>query len=722
MTTLHLRSKRAALLGISLLFTASTAQAQRVVLAGGLKDSLQDHLIQGVGKRLKDPQGPPIGSLDSTESLHWVANQGQGAEGEARFALVRQDAVDDHFRNDATTPVRVVGRVAYEYLHIVVRESLHIESPADLARRRVWAGEKGSALNSTAMHVLDSLGVGLEPLTYKDIEGLAPDDAWAEGYANQKLTDWLANRKLDAAIVMAPARSPEISNLILRGKCYLLPLDRRTLRRLADEDGTSDPFLRDVAFGAIPGWSYFNQGAAFSTVAVPLLLVTHMGTNPDLAKRVLSAASEEWKSVGNPPAPWKSETQSGLRFLVRRETPSHTGIVVVALLALSAISTVRFAPKMRWSWLRRWARRIRNFCHHYKLLCIASAALLVGMVIITGLIYLAERDINENFSSLWESWWSITVYIFSGLEDRVPYTIKGHILVTVGLLLGAICSTIFTGWTTAFFIRRERRMPPKLEGHCLLLNWNERGKELVRELHHPVLQRSDRTLEIVVLNDHPLEEAFEEVYLRIGDPTDAVALRQANAASAKTIVILANEEHGDERTIRSILQLRRIAREAGRDDLHVVAELIDAANDFTVEELARDFPGSLESVSGLRLRTCLLSQAVINEGIIGVYKDLLSVEDESNEVYTAPIPPEAVGTSFHEYAATVIRSSAEGSPIIPIGIKRPGLRKVLTNPRAGKDSVKLQEDDRLVLIAYGPPGKEALPKPEASPAGSDAQA
>jgi hypothetical protein len=352
------------------------------------------------------------------------------------------------------------------------------------------------------------------------------------------------------------------------------------------------------------------------------------------------------------------------------------------------------------------------------------------MAVLTVSIYLAERNINDNFSNLWESWWSITIYIFSGLEDRVPYTKVGRVLVAAGLSLGAICSTVFTGWMAAFFIRKERKMPSNLVGHCLLLNWNERGTELVRELHHPVLQRSDRTSTIVVLTDdpnprlqdfkqngHPLEEAFDEVYLRIGDPTDGIALQQANAAAARTIVILANEKHGDEWTIRSILQLRKIALEAGRRDLHVVAELIDGANDFTVEELAKVFPGSLESVSGLRLRTCLLSQAVINEGIIGVYKDLLSIGEDSNEIYTAPIPFEAAGMSFHEYAATILRKSAEGSPIIPIGIQRrtSGRTELLTNPRTDKNNTLLQKEDQLVLIAYGPPGKEALPKPDAPP-------
>ncbi len=40
-------------------------------------------------------------------------------------------------------------------------------------------------------------------------------------------------------------------------------------------------------------------------------------------------------------------------------------------------------------------------------------------------MHLAEREVNIHFASLQASTLSILVYIFSGLEDRIPFTTAG---------------------------------------------------------------------------------------------------------------------------------------------------------------------------------------------------------------------------------------------------------------------------------------------------------
>lgn len=729
------------LLGPVLLSTSAAAQQREVVLASGPKGGMYHRLAEGIQRRLEG-QGLAVRIVpmpDCAESLDWIGSE--AADGEVRFAFIQQDLVGEHFRHAAGSSLRVVDRVSFDYLHIFVREFLSVDSAADLAGRRIWAGEQGSALRFTATRFLDSLGASPERfLTYEDLEKVSwgTGDLRVEGYAVQELPKWLGDGRLDAAMLIAPAGAPEVSEVILHGRCSLLSLDPRTLRGLRSKVRESNPFLRHIAFGSIPQGTYVYQGRALSTLVVPILLLAHEGTSPELATKIRDAARQEWDAIGAdsrrrpgwqvPAASLKAEplAHSGLKLLngVEREDPDPERFrrVEYLLLGLLAAGAVFVATLMR----RRWTRGARNLWRHYPRLCKIVLPLAAAMLLITGLTYYAERDINESFSSFWESWWSITIYIFSGLEDRVPYTLRGRILVMFGLALGAICSAVFTGWTAAVFIRREKNMPAKLKDHCLLLNWNERGIDIVRELHHPVLRKHGRTATIVVLADdedltlqsfrqtgNRLEEAFEEVYLRIGDPGDETALRQANAQHARTVLILANERHGDQRTIRAILQLRKIAHQCDRTDLHVVAELLDAANDSIVDELAKEFPGLLESVSGLKLRTYLLSQAALNQGVVGFYKDLLSVEEATNEVYAERIPPEAAGMSFHEYAAFVLGESAGQSPIIPVGVQRvvAGKIQVFTNPRAGREEAILRRDDKLILIAYGPPGAP-LPKPD----------
>lgn len=299
-------------------------------------------------------------------------------------------------------------------------------------------------------------------------------------------------------------------------------------------------------------------------------------------------------------------------------------------------------------------------------------------------------------------------------------------MATLGLLLGPAFLALSSGWLARFFIRREKRMPYNLKDHYLLLNWNGRAADIVREIHHPVIRDRVGTFVVVVLtDDESLEirrfkeagsgwdEAFEDFYVSVGDPTDERALRNANATDTRSILILSNDEHGDERTIRSILALRKIARDVGRTDLHVVAELSNPANSAVLGELARDFPGLLEQISGLQLRTFLLSQAALSAGIVDFYVDLLTISADSNEMYTMEIPAEVIGMCFRAYASLVLQSGAE-EPLIPVGLQRvtEGRPRMLTNPRKGEPGWIIEEGDRLLVIAYLPPIPGVLPRPK----------
>lgn len=737
------------LLGLALRSTPLAATGEALALASGPKDGVYHRLAEGMKRRLEE-QGIEVRidpKPDCAESLEWLEKgETEKENSPAHFAFAQQDVVAEHLRLRNGSPVRVVDRVAFDYLHVFVRESLSIRSMAELARKRIWVGEEGSATRFTATRFFDSLGITPENLlTYEDLQGMKwqrePGDLQVEGYAVQALPDWFREGRLDAALLVAAPGTPEVCTLMMHGRCSLFPLPAETLRALRSEAR----FLHQTAFGSLPAWTYLNQRAEVATIAVPVLLLAREDADPILAAKVRAAALEEWALLAN-------DSRAGQGCRIPAVFPKATPLTESGLKLLSGIDrTERRSQEPVRQWLyflvpglafllafgflaKRWFRSWWRWCRFLWFQCyptILRFAFLfgLGMLIVTGLTYWFERDINENFSSLWESWWSVTVYIFSGMEDRVPYTAPGRFFGTWGLILGWFCSAIVTGWTAGVFVRREKKMSKKLKDHLLLLNWNERGTDILRELHHPVLRKCNRTSSIVVLTDSDSpelkqltqfgsdrDEAFDDVYPGTGNPTDERDLRQANAQHARTVLILADEKRGDEWTIRSIVQLRKIAREAGRCDLHVMAELIDAGNDSVLKELAHDFPGLLERVSTRKLRNCLLSQAALNPGITDFYTDLLSVEEGTNEVYAEPIPSAAIDKTFQEYSADVILRSAPEKPVIPVGVQRKvnGRPQVYTNPKKGQEGFVLKEGDALVLIAYGPPGKNALPVPEKS--------
>jgi TRAP transporter TAXI family solute receptor len=712
---------RAAGLALVLLSCAAAVCAQApVTLATGSPDGMYSQLARAVAE-----QHPALG-------LRLVATNGSGenleklSAGQVRFAFAQQDVVSEHFRNRPTTNVRVVGQIFFEYLHIFVRDPVSIDTMSDLGRLRIWVGEPGSGTRLTSSRFLDSLGMPLSSLEGREVRA-----AWGPAFP-QDLSEEFRGDRLDVAMIVTTPGVQKVCKLMESGRAKLLSLDPRTLRELTTEEQTV--FRRQTAIGRIPAHTYPNQPAPVATIAVPVLLLARANEDRKVAVSLLQTAQDAWKDFATakpegggvcqipdsfPEA--ASLKDSGLEPLQGIEFPDpfwpRTRRRVLLALVLCGLAAVGL-----WGFRRGWHVQARGLWRQDKLL------LGLGIVLVTLTTYLLERGINEHFSTIRESFWSITVYLFSGLEDRTPYTDEGRVVATLGLLLGPAFFAVMSGWLARFFIHREKRMPHNLVHHFLLLNWNPRAADVVREIHHPIIREREGTFVVVVLtDDESLEirrfkeagsgrdEAFEDFYVSIGDPTDERALRNANAQDTRSILILTDDQHGDERTLRSILMLRKIAREVGRTDLHVVAELANPANGAVLDELAKDFPGLLERISGLQVRTSLLSQAALRAGIVSFFSDLLQISAESNEIYTLDLPPSAVGMPFREYAAMVLETDSR-EPLVPVGVQRMinGKSQMLTNPRHGEPGWVLEEGDRLLVLAYLPPLPNVLPMPRAA--------
>lgn len=718
---------RAAGLVLALLGCSAAVRAQApVTLATGSPDGMDWQLARAVAE-----QHPALG-------LHPMATNGSGenleklSAGQVRFAFAQQDVVSEHFRNRPATNVRVVGQIFFEYLHIFVRDPVSIETMNDLGRLRIWVGEPGSGTRLTSSRFLDSLGMPLLSLAGREVQS-----TWGPAFPGN-LAEELRGDRLDVAMIVTTPGVPKVCKLMESGTVKLLSLDPKTLRELTAEEEMV--FRRQTAIGRIPANTYRNQTAPVATIAVPVLLLARENEDPKLAVSLLQAAQDAWKGFATakpngggackipdsfPEA--ASLKDSGLEPLRGVEFPDpfwpRTRRRVLLALVLCGFAAIGL-----WGFRRGWHVQARGLWRQDKLPFILALLLGLGIVLVTLTTYFLERGINEHFSTIRESFWSITVYLFSGLEDRTPYTDEGRVVATLGLLLGPAFFAVMSGWLARFFIHREKRMPHNLTNHFLLLNWNPRAADVVREIHHPIIREREGTFVVVVLtDDESLEirrfkeagsgrdEAFEDFYVSIGDPTDERALRNANAQDTRSILILTDDQRGDERTIRSILMLRKIAREVGRTDLHVVAELSNPANGAVVDELAKDFPGLLERISGLQVRTSLLSQAALRAGIVGFFSDLLQISAESNEMYTLDLPPGAVGMPFREYAALILETDSR-EPLVPVGVQRTinGKSQMLTNPRHGEPGWLLEPGDRLLVLAYLPPLPNVLPMPRAA--------
>lgn len=736
-------------------------QDETVLFLSARSGSLYHQIAESVGEQVQGVQA--VTSAGSFENLARLER------GEGSFALAQQDVVSEYVRDRVQrghgSRVRVVGRVFFDYLHIFVRRPIHVERASDFRRFRIWLGEEESGTRRTAVRFMESVGVPLSSLYEESpasLDELFPlvmesdrpgeEQSWVD-----QLPSLFRAETLDVAMVMTTPGVDSVCRAMKSGRMSLFPLGYQTLRLLTNEL-ESATVRRQIAIGNIPAGTYVGQEEAVPTIAVPTLLVAHAGVSGALAGEVLRTAQDRWTALagtrgaegcrylkGTPPV--GSLSESNLEMLDGFEDdPSrwHDRVRAFTYLLLAMAACLLAA----WVARQGWHHNLAQLWRQEKGAARAVVGLGLGVLLVTLFTYILERRINEDFSSPWESFWSITIYLFSGLEDRNPYTPAGRLVAAFGLLLGPLFFAFLTGWLARVFIRWEARMPHNLKGHCLLLNWNERAVRVVRELHHEVVAKSKGVQVIVVLTDDESltvrrlkgagmgeDKAFEDVYLSIGDPTSEKALLNANAQDAKTVVLLADDsrlERADERTIRSLVMLSRIARTVasqevkggepeadpkgspgkGRKGLHVIVELVDSANEKVVDEIARDFPGMVERVSGLQVRTCLIAQAALSEGVTELYQDLLRVSEDTNEVYTQPIPSSAVGMTFRDYAATVLAQETD-NPLIPLGVQRllNGTSRMFSNPRPGQEGYLLEEGDDLVVMAYEPPKTGALPAP-----------
>lgn len=328
-------------------------------------------------------------------------------------------------------------------------------------------------------------------------------------------------------------------------------------------------------------------------------------------------------------------------------------------------------------------------------------AVLVTWVMGASALFWAERAANPEYATWIESFWSVGVLLFSGLDSE-PKTAAGRVVAMALLVMGVGLAGLFTASVASTlieqYLRRREATMFELENHLILCNWSSRGLDWVREVHskiihekRPVVIIHDETDDID-LPDKQDDPAFNDVYIVKGDPTSEVILRRARVQHAHSVVVLSDEregKHSDGKSILICISIRSVCR--GDKQPNIAAECHDAHHRNHLKKAGAD-----EIISSSELGLRLLARAALFHGMTRVYQELLTVGRDANEMYVLLAPEALVGKDFVELAGMFTRHRGDKRSCLLLGIQRG--EEMMLNPING-EAGSLRADDQLILLS-----------------------
>ena len=341
-------------------------------------------------------------------------------------------------------------------------------------------------------------------------------------------------------------------------------------------------------------------------------------------------------------------------------------------------------------------------------------------------LYHYEALVNEDFHPLWKSFGTIFLY-FIPFFGKTALTPNGQLTIQVlkwlGLfLVGGFFSPLIRKVMAAdlrgpfiAWLQGRPLMQKDITGHIVIINWDDRGREIVRQLR-TAPGGGERV--VVVLTTERVDFADDDwlgdVITIIGDSAQGECLEKARISFADSVTILSawksSDQHdrrrsvdrdvADTKTIQTLRAIRDLC--AGQDPpprLAVTAEIRSSSNRREAEHAAGDI-FQLEVVCVDAFANDVLVQSALGPGLATLYSHLMCTAGNGTpndtEVSRTTVPRELMGKAFGDvldYFSSMRRNRSIAS--IPVGVCRSS--QVFVNP-ADEKLGRLQEGDVLFVI------------------------
>ncbi|MBP7049738.1 MAG: TAXI family TRAP transporter solute-binding subunit [Phycisphaerae bacterium] len=620
---------------------------------------------------------------------------------------------------------QAVASLYTELIQIIATRKSGIDHLDQLKGRRIRTGAppENTSNSATVIFALD---------------GWEADDLTDVRCGFSQARDMLLSNSLDAACVTAgiptPLLTEKIDGISLQDYVTLIPINEGLANRLI----RAFPYF---VYTEIPAQTYSTQDKPVKAVGVRAILVARNRFDearnharrlpPDFVRRITALIFEKEETIrmehgvegadlGKYHFSLKDALEGILDHRMKPIVPIHPqSMAYYREQGLLKKTFSDYLPTVFWSiaclivltYVVRYRSLVRRFTQqhaHVRLLITFICLYVIGTLV----MFFCERYNNRSFESIPESFWSITVYLFSGFEDRYPVTWPGRVVSVLIFILSVFFFGAVAGRFAAAFLRREEiKMPKDVTDHIVICNWNARGRRVISELRHP---EGKPNADIVIIdnklqNDKEFQKAhpFHKVYCISEDPIRHGTLKSARVSLADTVIVLADDQSPDP-DAKSAMIILALLSECKKRRPHIIAEVVNSDNSQHLRDAGAD-----ETICTTEIGVGILAHCAVNKQLSVVYKDLLTYSFEGNEIYI--IPPESypdsfLGMTFAECAQTLYANRDRKNPVILLGIRRQD--QVIMNPKTGAAGTvdgeyRIEQGDALIAMAFSAPNLKA---------------
>ena len=306
---------------------------------------------------------------------------------------------------------------------------------------------------------------------------------------------------------------------------------------------------------------------------------------------------------------------------------------------------------------------------------------------------------------------SMTQDVDSGMAVKVFAILSG---LTGVVLFSALIAFITTALDERLRELRRGRSRVVASDHTVLLGWNDRIADIVREL--VLANESEKSATVLVVADQEKEDMDEflgtevpdhlstSVVTRRGNPAFVSDLGLASLDSCKSVIVLAectvtaSETLQHDSDISVIKKVLAVFASAGAEfPAPIVCEVFRDAERAVLEDLA---PGQIIALDSSEILAKILVQTSRSVGLSAVYEEVLSFDGA--ELYLF---------EDQEWGDVTF---ADASLRMPDGVPFGFVRNEAVNLNPPRDA-PLQSGDALLVLASDDSALKYLPAPVASP-------